>query len=196
MCWRVIPKTGECDSIERGSESGKKDGQMPILSFVQCCKSVARQKRPPRNGVAVFAREELRSGLEVLTAVIAQSEHVASLRDAAECLYMTDRTREALAFIERAKQVESGNPFVLDLEARIHEGMGNLNQAYDALFLAMIRNPKNWGFHHRLGRLKVAQGFPEAALDHSEGLKRRIPINSPPSHPSSPHCWTLTLPKK
>ena len=106
------------------------------------------------------------TALGILTTVIARSEHVASLRDAAECLHMMGRNSEALAFIDRAKRVESSNPFVLDMEARIHESMGNLTQAYDALFLAMIRNSKNWGFHHRLGRIKLAQGFPEAGLAH------------------------------
>ena len=142
--------------------------------------SMLRERPRDKSALHVMGWRYLREknyprSLEVLTSVIAQSEHVASLRDAAECLYMMDRTQEALAFIDRAKQVESGNPYVLDLEARIHEAMGNLNKAYDALFLAMIRNPKNWGFHHRLGRLKVAQGFPEAALAHFRKAREEDP---------------------
>ena len=130
------------------------------------------KERPGDRGVLhVMGWRHLReknysTALEILTTVIAHSEHVASLRDAAECLHMMGRDSEAIAFISRAKQVESSNPYVLDMESRIHESIGNLSQAYDALYLAMIRNSKNWGFHHRLGRIKVAQGFPESAVTH------------------------------
>ena len=80
---------------------------------------------------------------------------MASLRDAAECLHRLKRDDEALELLAKAKEVESENPFVLDLEARILEARGDYAKAYDSALLASIRNPSDWGFHHRLGTHRV-----------------------------------------
>ena len=106
--------------------------------------------------------------LDVLNGVLAEREHVASLRDAAECLYHLGRVPEALVFLQRAKLVESDNPYTLDLEARIYEEAGEYEQALSAARLAVVRNPGAWGLHHRPARIlnglgSVAEAITEAA---------------------------------
>ena len=96
--------------------------------------------------------------------VIEFGEHVRSLRDAAECLYELGNDDEALRFLERAKAVESENPYVLDLEARIYEGKNEYGLAYEAAKLAAMRNPVDWSIQHRLGRIIVALGKPNEAI--------------------------------
>jgi tetratricopeptide (TPR) repeat protein len=104
--------------------------------------------------------------LQLFTAIIARREHVASLRDAAECLHRLRRNEEALRFLERAKERESENPFVLDLESRILEDMGELDAAYDSAQLATIRDPLNARLQNRLGVIRAKQGKPHLAIPH------------------------------
>jgi tetratricopeptide (TPR) repeat protein len=104
--------------------------------------------------------------LQMFTTIIARRDHVASLRNAAECLHRLNRNEEALAFLERAKERESENPFVLDLESRILEDMGQLDAAYDSAELAAARDPLNEGFQNRLGVIRVKQRRPHLAIDH------------------------------
>ncbi len=112
--------------------------------------------------------------IEVLAKVIARKDHVASLRDTAECLHELDRDEEALELLDRAKKVESENPFVLDLEAKIFEERGELELAYQAAYIAMLRDPNNWAFHNRLGRILVRQSKQEEAIDC---LKRAVELD-------------------
>ena len=104
--------------------------------------------------------------LQVFTSVIAKRPHVASLRDAAECLHRLQRNTEALKFLERAKEEESENPYVLDLESRILEDLGELDAAYDSARLAAARDPLNDRLHNRLGLIRVKQGRTQQAIDH------------------------------
>jgi tetratricopeptide (TPR) repeat protein len=104
--------------------------------------------------------------LQIFTTIIARREHVASLRDAAECLHRLNRNEEALKFLEQAKKRESENPYVLDLESRILEDMGKLDAAYDSAELAAARDPLNERFHNRLGVIRIKQGWPHLAIDH------------------------------
>jgi len=110
--------------------------------------------------------------LQEFTSIIARREHIASLRDGAECLYRLNRNEEALAFLARAKEHESENPFVLDLESRILEDMGQLDAAYDSAELATARDPLNERLHNRLGVIRVKQGRPHLAIAHfQEAIK-------------------------
>lgn len=74
--------------------------------------------------------------LKIFAGIIARREHGASLRDAADCLHRMRRDREALQFLARAKEREPENPFVLDLESRILEDLGELEPAYESALLA------------------------------------------------------------
>ncbi len=104
--------------------------------------------------------------LQLFTGIIARREHIASLRDAAECLHRLNRNEEALKFLDRAKERESENPFVLELESRILEDLGELDAAYDSAELASARDPLNERLHNRLGVIRVKQGKPHFAIDH------------------------------
>ena len=90
-------------------------------------------------GWSQLRQRNWRKALELFTGIVARREHVASLRDSAECLHRLNRDEEALKFLERAKERESENPFVLDLESRILEDMGRLDAAYDSAELAAAR---------------------------------------------------------
>jgi tetratricopeptide (TPR) repeat protein len=104
--------------------------------------------------------------LEIFTSIIAKREHVRSLGDAAECLHRLNRSKEALKFLERAKERESENPYVLDLESRILEDMGKLEAAYDSAELAAARDPLSEHLHNRLGVIRMKQKLPHLAIDH------------------------------
>ena len=110
--------------------------------------------------------------LSVFIEVLVEREHVASLRDGAECLYRLGRGSEALDFLGRAKVVESDNPYVLELESRIYEEAGDYEEALRAANLAVNRNPGAWGLRHRralilkeLGRHTQAIAEAEHAVD-------------------------------
>ncbi len=66
----------------------------------------------------------------------------------------------------RAKQQESENPFVLDLESRILEGLGQLAPAYESALLASARDPMNAHMQNRLGIIRMKQGSPGLAISH------------------------------
>ena len=117
-------------------------------------------------GWSLRRRGRFEEALSVFAGVVAQSEHVISLQGAADCLHELGRDKEALAFLARAKSVESDNPFVLDLEAKILEESGEFEAAYKAAYLAMIRDPNNWAFHHRLGRIRIGQNRQFEAIEH------------------------------
>ena len=120
--------------------------------------------------------------LKQFTEILARrSDHVASLRDAAECLYRLGRPSEALEFLERAKGIESNNPYILELEARIYEEIGDFAQALVAVRIAVSRDPTRWALRHRLARILDALGrrreaIPEAReavqLDSAQFLAR------------------------
>lgn len=121
-------------------------------------KSLLAERPRDKGALHALGWRYLRAGnyekaLELFSQVIAIGDHVRSLRDAAECLHELERDDEALRFLSRAKKIESENPYVLDLEARIYEGRGEFDLAYDAAKIAVIRNPADWSLHHRLGRI-------------------------------------------
>ena len=125
-------------------------------------------------GWGLLRQERFEEAIKTFATVIAQSNHVASLRDAAECLHKLERNDEALQFLARAKRVESDNPYVLDLEARILEERGDFEAAYESAYVAMLRDPNNWAFHHRLGQIRVRQRRMTEAVDH---LQRAIELD-------------------
>jgi tetratricopeptide (TPR) repeat protein len=127
-------------------------------------------------------RKRLKEALEIFARVIARREHVASLRDAAECLHRLKRNDEALEFLKRAKARESENPFVLDLESRILEEKGELEPAFESALLASARDPLNGHLHHRLGQIRNKQGRPELAIPHFE---KSIEIDSDQFSPAN-----------
>lgn len=104
-----------------------------------------------------------------------RGDHIASLRDAADCLHRLGRMGEALDFLERAKQVESDNPFVLELEARILEEMGQFEKALVAARVAVIRDPVNWSQRHRLSQILSKLGRQEEALERAQEAHRLDP---------------------
>ena len=133
-------------------------------------------------GWSLLRQRSWSKALQIYTAIVARREHVASLRDAAECLYRLHRNEEALKFLERAKGRESENPFVLDLESRILEDMGELDAAYDSAELAAARDPLNERFHNRLGVIRIKQRRPHLAIDH---FKKSIELDSDQFSPAN-----------
>ena len=120
--------------------------------------------------------------LKVFARVITQRDHVASLRDAAACLHALSRDDEALEFLSRAKSIDIDDPYVLDLEAQILEDKGSLESAYESAYLAMLRDPVNWAFHHRLGRIRVRQRRHEEGIVHLERAVEVDPNQFTPLH--------------
>jgi len=133
-------------------------------------------------GWSLLRQHSWSKALQMFTAIIARREHVASLRDAAECLYRLHRNEEALKFLDRAKERESENPFALDLESRILEDMGQLDAAYDSAELATARDPLNERFHNRLGVIRIKQRRPHLAIDH---FKKSIELDSDQFSPAN-----------
>ena len=137
-------------------------------------------ERPQHFGVEQIRAWRLRraecyeKALDAYVALISQrSDNVTSLREAAYCLYRLNRTAEALDFLKRAKQVESDNAYVLDLEARIYEEKGDYDQALVAARVAVLRDPTNWSLHHRLARiLNALERHPEALSEAREAVQR------------------------
>lgn len=117
-------------------------------------------------GWRLLRADRYEEALTEFITIIAEREHVASLRDAAECLHQLGKDDDALSFLGRAKRVDLENPYVLDLEARILEAQGEYSRAYDAALLAALRDPKDWAFEHRLGHIRIAQGRTQDAIAH------------------------------
>ena len=83
----------------------------------------------------------------------------------AECYYRLGRTDDALDLLSRGKQIESENPFIRDLEARIYEEMGRFGDALEAALVASIRDPTSWSMHHRLARIYGKLGSRNDAIN-------------------------------
>ena len=123
-------------------------------------------------GWRLLREERYEAAMAVFSEVLAEREHSASLRDMADCLYNLGRTTEALEFLTRAKQVESHNPYVLDLESRIYEELGEYERALTAADLALIRNPEAWSLRHRRSRILSALGQnAEAVVEANEAVR-------------------------
>ena len=107
----------------------------------------------------------------------------------ADCLYNVGRPREALEFLSRAKQLESDNPYVLDLESRIYEEAREYEPALSSVNLAIIRNPESPNLHHRQARILSALGRnPEAIWDAGEAVRL-----DPQHFPARGHFVSLLL---
>ena len=115
------------------------------------------------------------AALGILSGILAERDHVASFRDAAECLYRLGRVPEALEFLQRSKQVESDNPYTLDLEARIYEEAEEYDLALEAANVAVIRNPRAWGLRHRRARILRALGRSEESVNEAAEAVRIDP---------------------
>jgi tetratricopeptide (TPR) repeat protein len=125
-------------------------------------------------GRLFLKRGSLDEALKTFMRVIAKREHVASLTGAAESLHRMGRNEEALAFLSRAKERESENFFVLDLESRILEDEGELDLAYTAALLASNRDPLHAQLHARLGVISSKRGRPDLAVQH---LQRAVQLD-------------------
>lgn len=107
-------------------------------------------------GWRLLRMRRFEDALAVLLEIVAHRDHVQSLRDAADCLHQLKRDKEALVLLGRARAVESANAYVLELEAQILEGQGDLAGALVAAEGAVNRDPGAWSLHHRLGRIRSA----------------------------------------
>lgn len=125
---------------------------------------------------------KLPEALEVFSEIISRREHTASLRDAAECLHRMNRSQEALEFLRRAKTRESENPFVLDLESRVLEDLGQLDRAFESALLASARDPLNANMHHRLGQIRIKLGDTLSAIPH---LRKAVELDSDQFSPAN-----------
>jgi tetratricopeptide (TPR) repeat protein len=115
-----------------------------------------------------FLREhKLTEALNLFTDVLSRRPfHIASLRDAAECLYQLGRNEEALQFLAKAKTRESEDAYIFDLESRILEDMGKLDEAYKAAQRAMTRDPYKAVMHHRIGQILGKQNRTAEAIPY------------------------------
>lgn len=124
-------------------------------------------------GWRLLREERYGEALTAFTRVLSiRGDHVASLRDAADCLHHMERVDEALSFLAKAKQIESDNPYTLDLEARIYEELGEYDQALKAADLAVIRNPGSWSLRHRRARILSVLGRKDEAVAEAEEAVR------------------------
>ena len=140
-------------------------------------------------GWRLLREEQYEDAMAVFQGVLAEREHPASLRDMADCLYNVGRPREALEFLSRAKQLESDNPYVLDLESRIYEEAREYEPALSSVNLAIIRNPESPNLHHRRARILNALGRnPEAIWDAGEAVRL-----DPQHFPARGHFVSLLL---
>lgn len=116
-------------------------------------------------GWRLLRAQDHERALQQFTDILARrADHVASLRDAAECLYRLGRPSEALEFLKQAKGIESNNPYTLELEARIYEEIGDFSQALVAVRIAVNRDPTRWALRHRLARILDALGRRREAI--------------------------------
>jgi len=127
------------------------------------------------SGWRLLHARDYEDALHVFIQVLTEREHVASLRDGAECLYHLGRSTEALELLSRAKLIESDNPYTLDLEARIYEELGEFERALAAARVAVLRNPGSWGLHHRLSRIFNALGQRPDAIGQAREAVRLDP---------------------
>lgn len=141
------------------------------------------QERPGDNNVIItMGWRQLRAknwevALEIFTTVISRRDHARALHFAAECLHRLNRYEEALEMLARAKNVESENAYVLDLESRILEDMGLFEAAYQSALLASARDPLSFSLRNRLGIIQMKRGRPDLAIPH---LQKAIELD--PDH--------------
>lgn len=94
------------------------------------------------------------------------SMHLPSLRDSAECFFRLGDITNTERFVGKAKEIDSANPYVLQIESRVLEQKGCLNEAYEVMVRAKAREPQTASFAHRLGRIAELRGDRAMALDH------------------------------
>ena len=128
------------------------------------------------HGWRMLRAQDHEGALRIFSEVLSRrSDHVASLRDSAECLYRIGRPGEALEFLGRAKKIESNNPYILELEARIFEEQGNYSEALVAARMAVTRDPARWALRHRLARILNALGHRREAIPEAREAVRLDP---------------------
>ena len=119
-------------------------------------------------GWRLLREDRYEEALDIFIRVLAaRSDHSASFRDAADCLYRMNRIPEALELLQRAKRIESDNPFILDLEARIYQEEGEYEKALRAADLAVVRNPRAWSLRRRRAQILSALGQKTVAVDEA-----------------------------
>ena len=127
-------------------------------------------------GWRMLRSQDYGDALRIFTDVLTdRGDHIASLRDAADCLYRLGRSAEALELLDRGKKVESNNPYTLDLEARIYEEMGDFDRALIAARLGVSRDRTRWALRHRLARILDNLGRREEAIQDAQEAVRLDP---------------------
>jgi hypothetical protein len=139
----------------RGFESDRSSGTRATKSLAVCWRNAGDIGVLHAKGWSKLRQRHVADALEIFTGIIARREHVASLTDAAECMHRLGKNEEALRFLDRAKQQESENPFVLDLKSRVLEDLGQLDAAYQSAMLASARDPASAHRHNRLGVIRT-----------------------------------------
>lgn len=98
--------------------------------------------------------------------------------DAADCIYQLGRSEEALRFLAKARKRESEDAYVFDLESRILEDMGKLEQTFEAAQRAMTRDPYKAVMHHRVGQILGKQNRTVEAIPYFRGQLRWTRMHS------------------
>jgi tetratricopeptide (TPR) repeat protein len=65
--------------------------------------------------------------------------------------------------------------------ARILEDGNRLVEAFEAATLAALRDPANWAFHHRMGRILLRQGRAQDAVPHFRKAQELDPAQFTPA---------------
>ena len=94
------------------------------------------------------------------------ADHIPCLRDSAECYLRLEDLSNAEILVKRAKEVDSTNPYVLQIESQILEAQGHWEEAYAVMNLARDQDPERAAFAHRLGRIAGGRGDLRKALEH------------------------------
>jgi|GEM_PF-1729668 len=114
-----------------------------------------------------MARDMWGNALEWFSKAITEREkHLPSIRDSAECYFQLKQLMQAEGYVKRAKEIDSTNPFVLQVESKILEQGENYDEAYRVMSMALLQDRNNPSFNHRMGRISELRGDSVKAKEH------------------------------
>ena len=105
-------------------------------------------------------------------ALVIRQKHLPSLRDSAECYFQLKELDEAEGYIKRAKEIDSTNAYILQVESKVYEGRGRYDKAYNIMNIALLQNRNNPTFNHRMGRIsELMQEYDKAKEHYSRAIE-------------------------
>lgn len=101
-------------------------------------------------------------------AITERANHLPSIRDSAECYFQLKDYQQAEGYVKRAKELDSTNAFVLQVESKILEKQNDYDAAYRVMSMALLQDRNNPSFNHRMGRISELRGDSKKAKEHYE----------------------------